>query len=62
MVITKGRARAWVGACDGLLCANMAEQTNAFWVFDIANAPSRGESRARPGLKTGRYDAEDCYV
>ncbi|GGX69718.1 hypothetical protein GCM10007385_43670 [Tateyamaria omphalii] len=49
----KGRARAWVGACHASVMqyAGCAQVTGS--ERDVTNAPSRGEGRARPGLKSG---------
>ncbi len=76
-MITEGRARAWVGACDGVSSRSISVVPNFDWLSSVENAPSRHaksvpttlahlwvrrEGRARPGLKAGRYDAEVRYV
>jgi hypothetical protein len=58
-LLTEGRARSWEGArTDG--AAALPQSIHAELVTnDVANAPSRGEGRARPGLSARAKDRAD---
>ena len=55
---TEGSARAWGGACYGLVAKVGATNATDMHVADVAKAPSLGEGRALPG-QAGRDGA--CF-
>jgi len=48
-ITTEGSARAWVGACYGMVLKDGAMNATDMHYTDVAKAPSRGEARALPG-------------